>query len=276
MALITADNRLLVTHRSSKNDPYGDMPGASVAGYIDAQFDRKTRTIKPLTTQDVKDNIVREMEEELGLERNDLTQLSLDGLVLEKSQVHHEFVFSGNLSLTSDEVKQKSIRERNMHPEEFEERFVDIEASPEAIFDLLTKLDCPIPPTHTAVFAATGYRLVLERDGLAKAQEYKSVLEEGVRKNSLRIDSLVENFYQQNPDVLSEPSPRQEAKIQIAMNDFENKNPNTTDEAKNQFRESLLRNLPPRKINGYNAFYLPSEQGLPDFNTALRNVGLVK
>ena len=275
VALVTADNRLLVTHRNPLNDPYGDMPGASAAGYFEGDFDKTTRTIRPITTASIKHNIVKEMEEELGLEESDLSELLLIGLALEKTQIHHEFLFYAKLNLTAEEAKTKATHERNLHPEEFAEKFTDIEASPETIFTLLTRLDAPMPPTHYGVFAAAGYQMVLQRDGITKANEYKALLEKGIQENNKRINKIVRDYYLANPQALTSLTARQEARLARAKNDFMAKNPQATDLEINNFTDQFVNNLPKRDPNGYNAYYLPTEQGLPDFTTAMRKAGLI-
>lgn len=283
-SLITKDNRLIVVHRNPKNDPYGDMPGASVAGYFDGTLDKKAskqsptqgrRTLESITDKSIVGNMLKEMNEELGLEDKDVSKSTITGLALEKRKVHHEFLVDLNLKLTAKEMRDKTSKERELDPQEFAEKFIDIPATPDAIFTLLTKVACPLPPTHYASFAATGYRLMKEQKGERAADEYKRNLEVGIRENVLRIDGIVRKYIAENPQALTNPTARQNAKFEQSLVKYVEQNPGATDEQKEAFKTNYYSNLRKLDPNGYNPFFLPTEQGLPDFNTALRSAGLL-
>lgn len=248
--LITKDNRLILQHRSIRNKMYGDVPGASVAGYLRGQFDPKKRGVFiPIDTEFVKNDATRETSEELGLDREDLTKLSIVGITHGKVQMHDEFMLFAKSGLTSEEMKEKALkasRNSKLSEEEFDEKFVDISATPNAIFALLTQVKCPIPPTHRAAFFVAGYYMILEQSGIQKASEWKSKLQGMMTENYKEIDRMVEEYYLQNPDILNHVPERH-------------------------------KNSNPRKRNpkGYDPEFLPEEQGLPDLISELKRVELI-
>lgn len=124
-----------------------------------------------------------------------------------------EFLLLGELNLTSSELEERALsaprskrKEGDFH---FEEKFVFIDATPDAIKKLLTEVKNPLPPTHLAAFVAAGYTLILDegrgKEGynreanLKKAEEWKKEVEEGVRRNYSEINRMVkENTLRKN------------------------------------------------------------------------------
>lgn len=253
MALITADGRLVIQHRSPRNLLFGDMPGASVAGYLNGEFyhplpsessKQETGTLLPIDTDFVKQNIIREAEEEIGLEKEDLTDLRIVGLAHERVQIHDEFLLFGKAKVTARQMREKArnaIKNRKLNEQEFYEKFVDIPATPEAIVTLLTEVKCPLPPTHAAVFVAAGYSMILEKEGQEAAKNWKAKIEEGVKRNYQEIDQMVAEYYAKNPDEL----------------------------------KNIPEDKPPRNPNGYEPAYLPQEQGLPTVTIELKRADLI-
>lgn len=252
MALITKDRKLIIQRRSPKNSLYGDVPGASVAGFLDGRpyyssptesAADKRGTLRPIDTDFVKDNIIREANEELGLDQKDFSNLRIVGLTHENVQIHDEFILLATTSVTVEEMKEKAqnaSRSRKLSDQEFEEKFVDISATPETISTLLTQVKCPIPPTHIAVFVAAGYSLVLQEKGLEETNKWKDQMQERVRKNYQEIDQIVAKYYQDHPEELN----------------------------------NIPQGKPSRNPRGYEPAYLPSQQGLPDFTSELIRLGL--
>lgn len=200
MALITKDRRLIIQHRSPKNLLYGDVPGASVAGFLDGRpyypsptgsTADKRGTLQPIDTDFVKDNIIREANEELGLDKEDFSDVRIVGLTHETTQIHDEFLLLSTTNLTAEEMREKAqaaSRNSKLSEQEFDEKFMDIPATPEAISTLLTQVKCPLPPTHVAAFVAAGYSMVLQEKGLQEANKWKDQMQETVRKNYQEID----------------------------------------------------------------------------------------
>ncbi len=244
MILSTADNKIIVQTRSKNNRMYGGVPGASVAGLLDAQITEesfKQQMPTEINTETVLHNIFKEAFEEIGLDQPELLDVKISGFGTDKVQIHDEFLITSKTPLTYDQVCQKADRNKNKSEWHFSENFVGIPASPEAIKTLLSEVKCPLPPSHTAAFIAAGFSMIREREGLSAAKTWKTELVEGIAENYRAINLLVENHYHQNPELLSKPAP----------------------------------NKPPRRANGYSAAYLPEEQGLPELRAELIRVGLI-
>lgn len=233
---------MLVQHRSEKNFFYGDIPGASVAGFLDGKLDKRRENrgrLIPISTSDIIQNIQKEMVEEIGIKPEELKECRITGFAKDKIRIHDEFLLLGITSLTAKEVAKRTGR-----GDEFGagEKFFIIDGTPEAIKTLLTEVKCPLPHTHVAAFVASGYSMVLERDGLESANRWKDKIKDAIRRNYREIDQIVAQFYKDNPSVLND---RPEGK-------------------------------PPRNPNGYEPAYLPQEQGLPGIISELKRVRLVE
>lgn len=268
MALVTADGRLIVQHRAVEhivpitsekkpgNASYTGIPGASVAGLVDAKFTiketPKRRRSRPhdVTSKSLEDNILKEGGEELGLAPEHFTDKLIVGIAHDNIKPHDEVLFLATTSLTAAEVRRESThskRNKNLLPEDLEEKFMDIEASPEAIEKLVADVKCPLPPTHAAVYIACGYNMVLERDGIEAANAWKERLQERVGQNYRDIDARVAAYYQEHPEAASIVPERMWNKKSIA----------------------------PRNLSGYDPAYTPAEQGLPELEDELVRTGLL-
>lgn len=265
MIVRSADGRIVVQHRavakqrlteeklSSGNSQYADIPGASVAGLMDASLkgkDRKPGTTDPIDTNSVKGHIKKEAAEELGLEDKDLKGVTIVGLAHDKIKVHDEFLLLATSNLTAEQIREKSRatnKNKNLGPADFEEKFIDIDGSAESIATLLTQVKCPLPPTHAAALVASGYSLVLQEKGKPAADKWKDEVEKGVQANYADIDKRVKDFYDAHPEVLMQVPERFWGKT-----------------------------IPARKLHGYDPAYAPDEQGLPAFEDAMVDAGLMK
>ncbi len=258
--LQTADNRLVLQHRAVEkqnmltggkrrgNASYADIPGASVAGMLDARLD-ENGNIAPISTESVAANIKKEATEELGIDDADLVSLKAVGVVHDKVKPHHEVIFLARTNLTAaelDRASRMSKRNNTLSDIDFEEKFFDIEATPEAIFTLLTEVTAPLPPTHSAAFASAGYAMALERDGAKAADKWRAGLESGIRDNALRINQLVADYYSRFPDAVSIVPERY-----------------------------WKTGAPTRDLTGYLPTYTPEEQGLPNIEDELVRTGLL-
>lgn len=264
MAVRTTDDRLVIQHRavakqrldgsslSRGNRIYPDIPGASVAGMLDATMDSPDRlagTPDPVDTDAVRAAILKEASEELGTDLHDFAKLRIVGLAHDNITPHDEFLLLTDARITSAELRERSrsaARNQNLGDADFEEKFVDIEASPEAIETLLTEVKCPLPPTHAALMAASGYSMVLAERGFEAAEAWKERLEEGIRENYRQIDEIVADFYERRPEVLARVPERYWDKP-----------------------------VPPRNRRGYSSDYTPEEQGLPSFDDEMVRAGLM-
>ncbi len=252
MIVRTADGKIIIQHRSTRNATYADIPGASVAGMLDAGIESPTRkkgTPDPVDTASVKANIEKEADEELGLEREDLDEIRIAGVAYDKIKIHDEFLLLADSHLTFDQVKEKAKtanRNRKLGDADFEEKFVAIEGSPRAIETILTQVHCPLPPTHAAALVAAGYSLVLQQDGLQAANEWRDRLQTGVKENYRQMDEMVSTYYDEHPQALADVPER--------------------------YKD---RHVPHRNLRGYTPAYLPEEQGLPGFEEEMRRVDLL-
>lgn len=240
-------HKLIVQHRSKNNYPFGDIPGASVAGYLDGQLDPNNRgRLIPIDTKKVKGNLEKELDEELGIHVDDVDHIRITAIAKDKTRVHDEFLLFGISNLTTEQITQKVIaRKKEKRPNDefdFEGNYFVIGGTPEAIFKLLTEVKCPLPPTHTAAFVAAGYSLMIDRDGLDSAKKWLSEIESGVKQNYEEIDAIVRKFWMANTDkAVIKPDEK-----------------------------------PERDLNGYDPSYIPSEQGLPDITSELVRTGLIE
>jgi hypothetical protein len=169
-------HRMILQHRSRHNYFYGDVPGASIGGFLDgrlASSEGHRGELEPIDTQYVKDNILKEGEEELGLSPKDINDVRLLGVAEDKVKYHTEFLLTAFSSLSADEVakkvKARAVTHRPNDDFDFEGHFITLDAAPEVITKLLTEVKTPVPSTHAAAFIAAGYGLMIERDGLPAA-----------------------------------------------------------------------------------------------------------
>lgn len=255
--LTTADNKIILQHRSAKNSPYGDMPGASFAGMLDGtllrELDQKTgkitkRTGKvvPITDTDIKKSAEEEMHQEIGLQLDDVST-RIVGEARDHIREHDEFLLLAKTKLTAKEIAEKAKNAPRTAKKKdergdfhFEENFITIDATPQAIETLLTEVRCPLPPTHAAAFAAAGYSMLLELKGTKEANMWRQSMQDKIKQNYEQMNQIVTDYYKQHPEALKQ-----------------------TKEGK-----------PPRNPQGYEPFYTPQEQGLPSLESELERTGL--
>jgi hydroxymethylpyrimidine pyrophosphatase-like HAD family hydrolase len=266
MVVETSDHRLVIQHRGVKkqkitepgmtrgNASYADIPGASVAGMIDASLsvdsDRLPGTPDPVDTDFLKSNILKETSEELGIAPDDVEGLRIVGLAQDHYKPHDEVLFLSTLKLTSAELREASRtsnRNKNLADADFEEKFFDIEGSPRAIETLLTDVKCPLPPTHAAAMVAAGYSMVVRESGPEAAHIWRERMQEEVRRNYEEIDRTVAAYY----DTYTE------------MRDHVPERYWGQDEP------------PARNRDGYSPAYTPEEQGLPTLEDEMIRTGLM-
>jgi hydroxymethylpyrimidine pyrophosphatase-like HAD family hydrolase len=265
MVVETSDHRLVIQHRGVKkqkitepgmtrgNGTYADIPGASVAGMVDASLsmdgDRLPGTPDPIDTDFLKANILKETGEELGVAPDDIDGLRIVGLAQDHYKPHDEILFLATLRLTAGELRETSRtsnRNKNLADADFEEKFFDIEGSPEAIETLLTEVKCPLPPTHAAAMVAAGYSMVVRESGAEAAHSWRQRMEELVRRNYEDINQTVASYYNQYPEILDHTPERYWG-----------------------------QKAPIRNLEGYSPAYTPEEQGLPTLEDEMVRTGLM-
>ena len=244
-ALFTSDGMLIVQYRGPKNNVYGNVPGASVAGLLDGEFDEivdekgkrhATGTLKPIDNEYVIRNIRKEAQEELKVAGDDI-QTNLVAVSHDEIKPHHELIFMATINKTSDELAEEGLIPDEEGGHDFKERYFAIDGTPAAIATLLTEVHCPLPATHSAAFFMAGYEEVIKRDGLAAAKEWARKTAIAIGANYEHIDQLARDFYDRYP-------------VQAGAR-------------------------PIRSRSGYDANYLPEEQGLPNLLDELKRTGLV-
>jgi len=228
-------HKFVLQHRSPRNFFYGDIPGASVAGYFDGTL--HGATLQPIDTASVKDNGTKEMKEEIGLYPRDIVDLKIAGFASDKVRVHDEFLLTATTKLSSQELLFRSGLGDHFR---FIEQAITIDATIDNVEKILTQVRCPLPPTHVAAFVAAGYSMILTEQGKNAAQQWKKKMEAEINRNYQEIDLAVKNYYLDHPDELN----------------------------------NVPNGKPPRNPNGYEPAYLPGQQGLPDMDSELERLRL--
>ncbi len=265
MILQTSDNRLVVQHRAVEkrklhekkktrgNASYADIPGASVAGMVDATASRdearRPGTPDAIDTNFLKGAILKEASEELGIAPDDLDALRIVGLAQDKIKIHDEVLLLADTKLTAEELHEtsrRSNRNKNLGDADFEEKFIDIESSPRAVELFLTEVKCPLPPTHAAALVAAGYSLVVRESGPEAAHAWRERMQAAVQANYEEMDAMTAAFYERYPEMLGQVPER-----------------------------FWSKQIPPRNSKGYSPAYTPEEQGLPSFDDEMVRVGLL-
>lgn len=261
-SLITTDNRLIIQKRASTtmsiqtgtskagNGEYGGVPGISIGGMMDAPMDDEHRS--PGSPNDVNELdfhhlLAKEGYEELAIEPADLTSVVITGVSRDNVKPHTEVMMMARSTKTYDEiVETHSHRDASdLGEADFEEDFTSIDATPEAIHSLLSDIHVPLPPTHVAGLLATGYMLMLERDGKDEAMTWIETAEHDARANIDRINETVRSFYRDHP------------------------------EAAGVVPERFWGRSVQRHTDGYDSKFTPEEQGLPSMTNELVRTGLI-
>ena len=163
LMLITSDGKLLLQHRKPENRVYGDVPGASIAGLVDAP----KGIISSLDILAVvKDHILSEVA------------------------LHHELTFFSKTSRTADEIAAAALKNKHLNdPAAFNEHIVFLDATVPVIEKLLTEVLTPFPMTHAGPLLMLGYRLMQETQN-AFAESWLTNVKNAMDENYLRIDGL--------------------------------------------------------------------------------------
>ena len=264
MIVRSSDGRLIIQHRAiehqnlSKEKPtrgnaaYADIPGASSAGMLDAtieSLDRDKGIPDPVDTEFVRNAILKETGEELGLGLENFERTVITGITHDKIKLHDELLWFAQSKLTAEQIRESSRtsnRNKNLGNADFEEKFVDVDGSPETIEKLLTEVKSPFPPTHSAALVAAGFSLVLKEQGVDAAKTWKAKVEGGVKENYRQMDEMVAEYYNKHPEALAQVPERFWGK-----------------------------NVPVRNLRGYSPAYAPEDQGLPGFEDEMTRTGLI-
>lgn len=187
LMLITSDGKLLLQHRKPENRVYGDVPGASIAGLVDAP----KGIISSLDILAVvKDHILSESKEEVGFAPSVTESFELTSLQIDKVALHHELTFFSKTSRTADEIAAAALKNKHLNdPAAFNEHIVFLDATVPVIEKLLTEVLTPFPMTHAGPLLMLGYRLMQETQN-AFAESWLTNVKNAMDENYLRIDGL--------------------------------------------------------------------------------------
>src|SRR5882762_1145606 len=123
--------------------------------------------------------------------------LRIVGVAQDNVKIHDELLLLAGTKLNTADIRRKSResnRNRKLGEADFEEKFVDIPATPQAVETLLTDVKCPLPPTHYAAMVAAGYSLVLQESGAEAAEQWKRDLEPKMKANIDAMNQIVTNY----------------------------------------------------------------------------------
>lgn len=219
--VITNDHKIVIQNRSSENSRYAETLGASAAGLWDKTMDNGK--VVPPSTKSATENMLKELKEEIGVGKEDINSIIITGISLDKVAVHTEVMFLVRLDLSSDQLEVVANQHRNTSGGfDFGEEHLLLDATPEAISTLLTKVKSPIASTHAA--ALLSVCLTLQKDKLLtqfneeiankKLSEYSQLLVENVTKNYEDIDLIAGNYWKENGNQYSKYEPTVKPKDQ--------------------------------------------------------------
>ncbi len=191
------NSKMIIQHRSVENRSYKDVIGASAAGIVDQQINtldsEKPATLKPVDTDFIKSVAIKEMVEEDGITPEYVDAVNVTGIAEDNKRKHYEMLLIGKVKTSAKKVEEMAKRNKKneLGAFDFSEDFFVIDATPEAIRILLTKIKCPLPSTHAAAFVAAGRLMVLEKEGVEKAEEWTRQMEKDIQINNQEIDDIV-------------------------------------------------------------------------------------
>ena len=282
MMLVTTDNKLVVQVRGAGNRSYGRIPGASIAGLLDAEIDQ-TGAQKWLTRESLRARIDAEGREEIGQNRGDLHRVEMVGVVFDSYKPHHEISLVGRSTLDSKAlVKQAEENFRKAAgvdlPFDFAERAVCVPFDLQTIEKLISEIRTPLPPTHSASLLCIGYQMVKSENGEAAAIRWAGRMEQQCAVYYTGLDSAVAAFYSADPKRFFEVPGRYEKQFESfagkpdiilpTAEQIARMIPPSLDERGITDRDRLVLAamlsgvLPDRSPSAYSPGYFPEEQGL--------------
>lgn len=238
-AIFTSDGKLLIQYRGKGNRAYKNIPGASAAGLLRGQFDRRLLvkgTLDSVDSKFVTRNLKGEIREELQVDEDQVITKTI-GIAHDEVKPHHEFLITAFIDKTADELEERGLIPDDQEGHDFKERFFAIEGSPQAVEKLLTEVHCPLPPTHSAVFFLATYLRILQTGDEKVANQWAIRVIDRIKKNYEYMDEIVKQHYSEFP--------------------------------------SKTGNLPVRSKIGYDPMYTPEQQGLPPLLDELKRTGLI-
>lgn len=250
--LFTADEKIIVQHRSKRNQNYGDIIGASASGNMEGAFmnaalpaserNRENRgKIEPLTQSGLAKHMQEELFQEDKVAPTELTELKLVGFGRDNRKPHYEAIWLGRTALTSEQITtnagivQTGLEQSNRH---FDEAFFAVDGTQASMERLLLEFNSPIAPTHLAAFITVLHRRIEYSAGKIAADQYLRELQPKLQAHLAEIDAKVQHFYQEHP-------------------------------------EKLPTKYQGQVPSGYDPSILPQNQGLPTVEEELHRLGLL-
>ena len=233
---VNREGLLILQLRSPEfNFPYGGVPGASIAGYLNVRRDTGGKSeveryideingvsegILPVTNKLIFDHLSQEGREELGLPRKfiDPESARILGVIEDLAAPHHEIGVAAHLPFTFAQHARRGARhslqliQAKQHPHEFAEHFVGIPPTPANILVLVGQ-GPPMPPTHLATFVLWGYQKAVEIVGERAAKVWLAEAQECARNNALAMNSTVEDYYRAHPETFFQPNSHEVQKL---------------------------------------------------------------
>jgi hypothetical protein len=187
LMLTTSDGKLLLQHRKPENRVYGDVPGASIAGLVDAPSNASGK----LDILEVgKQVLLAEGREEVGFAPDVTEDFELTTLQIDKVALHHEITFASRTCLTSDEITRGALANRHKNTAAaFSEHIVFLDATPQVVERLLTEVLTPFPMTHSGPLLMLGYDLA-KKVGLENPDTWLLRVKQAMDENYALIDGL--------------------------------------------------------------------------------------
>lgn len=199
-AMITEDGYMVIQHRrpfvqkdgkGTGNRIYGDVPGVSVAGLLDAPSSKMGTDSFDMVAVGRK-HLLGEATEETGVEGG--MSMTFIGILRDRVADHHELAYIMKTPLTSDKLIEAA--KSNLFEDtgvSFKENLVLIKCTPENIEKLLCDVQSPFPPTHAPPYLLVGHALVKEALGVLAADRWLERVKNEMVANYDRINRLCPN-----------------------------------------------------------------------------------
>jgi hypothetical protein len=186
--ITTADDKLIMQHRSDKNDLYKGTLAVSAAGLVNAPSRGSDTTLDVL--RHARACVLKEQREEIGLASPSSSALETSGIILGHQTVHHEIPFFVSTEQTStqmlENVRRNSFKDS---PVSFRENAFAVPNRPEVIEALLTDCFCPVPDTHAAMLLMKGFEIMSRLHPATEAHRWVGRVVDEMQEQIARIDA---------------------------------------------------------------------------------------
>jgi hypothetical protein len=90
------------------------------------------------------------------------------------------------------------------------------------------------------------------------------------------MDTIISKYYKDDPAKLNELPERMAKQLNDTVEKFKALNPKATEAEIMKVKSETIQKFPKRNAKGYSPAFTPNEQGLPDYDTAMQESGLIK